>query len=136
MKPRTARPKTHALIAASVLVAGFAIATHSARAHGCGEQADILTHGDALARVQPADCATLLQAAPAFSWPAVGDAKAYTIALTFPDGHVEARSTGGNWFAWDRRVPAGRYHWRVMVAGRKQAVGATRWFVVDPAAAG
>ena len=60
MTSRTARPKTHALLAASVLVAGFAIATHTARAQGCGEQADVLTHGDTLARVQPADCATLL----------------------------------------------------------------------------
>jgi len=129
MSTRTARPKTHAFIAASVLVAGFAIATHSARAHGCGDH-------DSFARVQPADCATLLQAAPAFAWPAVGGARAYTIALTFPDGHVEARSTGGNWFAWDKPVPAGRYQWRVTVAGAKRPVGASRWFVVDRAAAG
>lgn len=134
MSSRTARPRTHAAIAAGVLVAGFAIATHSARAQGCGEQADVLTHGDALARVQPADCATLLHAAPAFAWPAVGGAQAYTIALTFPDGHVEARATGGNWFAWDHPVPPGRYQWRVTVAGRKQTVGASRWFVVDRAA--
>src|SRR3954470_20160001 len=109
MNTRTTHPKTHALLAASVLVAGFAIATHSARAHGCGEQADVLTGGDSLARVQPGDCATLLHPAPAFACPAVGGAQAYTIALTFPDGHVEARSTGGNWFAWDQPVPAGRY---------------------------
>ena len=130
----TRRPKLHAAVAASILVAGFAIATHSARAQGCGAQADVLTQGDALARVQPADCATLLRAAPAFAWPAVGGAQAYTIALTFPDGHVEARSTAENWFAWDHPVPAGRYQWRVMIAGRKQAVGASRWFVVDRAA--
>jgi len=134
MKSRTASPKTHAVMAASILVAGFAIATHSARAQGCGEQADVLTHGDTLARVQPADCSTLLHAAPAFAWPAVGGARAYTIALTFPDGHVEARSTGGNWFAWDHRVPPGRYRWSVTVAGRKPATGASRWFVVDRAA--
>ncbi|HZZ90980.1 MAG TPA: hypothetical protein VFE23_00355 [Usitatibacter sp.] len=135
MTVRTRSPRTAAAIATSVIVAGFAIATHTARAQGCGTQADILTRSDHMAPVQPADCATVLHAAPQFAWPQVGGAEAYTIALTFPDGHTESRSTKGNWFAWDRPVPAGRYQWRVMVAGRKVGAGAARTFVVDGAAA-
>src|SRR4051812_30791764 len=136
MTARTVRPKTAAAVAASVLIAGFAIATHTARAQGCGTQADILTHADPLmAPVQPADCATVLHAAPQFAWPSVRGANAYTIALTFPDGHTESRWTKGNWFAWDRPVPAGRYQWRVIVAGRTSVTGAARWFEVDGATA-
>jgi hypothetical protein len=120
-----------AAVAASVVVAGFAIATHSARAQGCATHADVLTLSDAMAPVLPNECATVLHAAPEFSWPAVRGADAYTITLTFPDGHTEARSTRANWFAWDRPVPSGRYRWRVIVAGRMPASGATRTFFVN-----
>jgi hypothetical protein len=89
-----------------------------------------------LGQVEPADRATVLSRAPAFTWPAVSGAKQYTIALTFPDGHTEARSTHGNWFAWDRPVPSGRYRWQVRVAGRARVSGDTHWFVVDQAARG
>jgi hypothetical protein len=134
MKTRTLRrPQFAAALAASVLVAGFAIATHTARAQACGDVSDLLTRNDLMAPVQPADCATVLHAAPEFTWPLVSGASAYTIALTFPDGHTEARSTKGNWFAWDRPVPSGRYQWRVMVAGRGNDAGATRSFVVERA---
>jgi len=125
-------PKTAAAIAASVLVAGSAIATHAARMHGWVRQA----HADRstlMAQVVPGDRATVLSRAPAFTWPAVSGAERYTIALTFPDGHTEARSTRGNWFAWDRPVPTGRYRWQVLVAGRARVSGDPHWFVVDEA---
>lgn len=131
MTART-HPKIAAAIAASVLVAGSAIATHAARAHGWVHHA----HADRstlVAQVLPADRATVLSRAPAFTWPAVNGAERYTIALTFPDGHTESRSTRGNWFAWDRPVPSGRYRWKVLVAGRARVSGDPHWFVVDEA---
>ena len=128
MTART-HPKIAGAIAASVLVAGSAIATHAARAHGWVRQA----HAERLAQVLPADRATVLSRAPAFTWPMVKGAERYTIALTFPDGHTESRSTRGNWFAWDRPVPSGRYRWKVLVAGRARVSGDPHWFVVDEA---
>jgi len=132
MTARKLDPKTAAAIAASVLVAGFAIATHAARTHGW-IQAARASHSSLAAIVQPPDRATVLSRAPAFTWPEVKGAERYTIALTFPDGHTEARSTRGNWFAWDRPVPTGRYRWQVLVAGRARVSGDPHWFVVDEA---
>lgn len=123
MTARIRSPKIAAAIAATVLVAASIIATHAARAHAWQHDA----------QVRPADRATVLAAAPAFTWPALRGADEYTIALTFPDGHTEARATRGNWFAWDRPVPSGRYHWRVLVAGRARVSGDPHWFVVDEA---
>ena len=132
MTARKLHPNTAAAIAASVLVAGSAIATHATRAHGWIQRAHAAP-STLVAVVQPADRATLLSRAPAFTWPAVNGAERYTIALTFPDGHTEARSTRGNWFAWDRPVPTGRYRWQVVVAGRARVSGDAHWFVVDEA---
>jgi hypothetical protein len=131
MTQRAIHPRFAAALAGSVVVAGLALATHTARAQACEGPTDLLMRSDAMAPVRPADCATVLHAAPAFTWPAVRGASAYTIALTFPDGHTESRSTSGNWFAWDRPVPPGRYAWRITAAGRGS--GATRTFVVDGA---
>jgi hypothetical protein len=132
-----ARPRTAAAIAASVIVAGFAIATHAARAHGCGNDSELITLPDRVATlVRPADCAVVLHAAPQFTWPEVRGADAYTIALTFPDGHTETRSTKGNWFAWDRPVPVGPYAWHVAaVKGSRRSAIVQRSFVVDTRAA-
>ena len=135
MDARLRSPRTAAALAATVLVAASIIATHAARAHVWVRHAEAPS-ARLLAHVQPVDRATLLSRAPAFMWPAQGGANEYTIALTFPDGHTESRSTRGNWFAWDRPVPAGRYHWQVMVAGRARMSGDRHWFVVDQAARG
>jgi hypothetical protein len=135
MASRTRSPKLAAALAASVLLAGFAIATHAARTHAWIRHAHAAP-ATLIAQVQPADRATLLSPAPAFTWPAVNGAERYTLALTFPDGHTESRSTRGNWFAWDRPVPTGRYRWQVVVAGRARVSGDPHWFVVDEAVRG
>jgi hypothetical protein len=135
MPARTCSPKAAAAIAASGLVAGFALATHAARSHGW-VQAARTSHSTLLAPVRPADRATVLTRAPAFTWPEVNGAERYAIALTFPDGHTETRTTRGNWFAWDRPVPTGRYRWQVLVAGRARVSGDPHWFVVDEAVRG
>jgi hypothetical protein len=61
----------------------------------------------------------------------VRGAVAYTVVLTFPDGHSETRTTSSNWLAWDHAVPPGTYSWRVKVDGRKVDTGAPRSFSIS-----
>ena len=122
-----------ALVAASVLVVAAAFAAPSAHA-ACGEQHDFLVHADPLlAAVRPADCATLLDGPPQFTWPTQHGRQLYTLALRFPDGHTETRTTDHNWLAWDEAVPPGEYTWRVSVAGRTPAKSDSRIFHVERA---
>ena len=116
---------------AAVLLAAAAIAAPRAHA-ACGEHRDFLTHADPLlASVRPADCATLFAEAPQFTWPLQDGARAYTVVLTFPDGHSESRTTSGNWLAWDRSVPPGEYSWRVSTEGDARRKSDARTFRVD-----
>ncbi|HEX3096991.1 MAG TPA: hypothetical protein VHQ02_04695 [Usitatibacter sp.] len=116
---------------AAVLLAAAALCAPRAHA-ACGEHRDFLTHADPLlASVRPADCATLFAEAPQFTWPQQDGARAYTVALTFPDGHTESRTTSGNWLAWDRSVPPGEYSWRVTTEGRAGRRSEARTFHVD-----
>ena len=116
---------------AAVLLAAAALS--ASRAHAaCGEHRDFLTHADPLlASVRPADCATLFAELPQFTWPQQDGARRYTVALTFPDGHTESRTTAGNWLAWDRSVPPGQYSWRVSTQGREARRSEARTFHVD-----
>jgi len=116
---------------AAVLLAAAALA--ASRAHAaCGEHRDFLTHADPLlATVRPADCATLFAEAPQFTWPPQDGVRAYTVVLTFPDGHTESRTTAGNWLAWDRSVPPGVYSWRVSTEGLARRRSEPRTFRVD-----
>ena len=115
----------------AVLLAAAALT--ASRAHAaCGEHRDFLTRADPLlASVRPADCATLFAEAPQFTWPLQDGARAYTVALTFPDGHTESRTTSGNWLAWDRSVPPGEYSWRVSAEGHSERRSEPRTFRVD-----
>ena len=116
---------------AAVLLAAAALGASRAHA-GCGEHRDFLAHGDPLlASVRPADCATLFAEAPQFTWPQQDGARAYTVILTFPDGHSESRTTAGNWLAWDRSVPPGEYSWRVSTEGQAKRRSDARTFRVD-----
>lgn len=120
---------------AAVLLVAAVLSNAPAHATLCGAQGDMLTRSDPLmASVSPADCATVLQSAPAFTWPVQHGAERYTVALTFPDGHVESRVTPTNWLAWDRPVPAGTYSWSVRATGVAQAASQPRQFTVDAAA--
>lgn len=116
---------------AAVLLSAAALGCSRAHA-ACGEHRDFLMRADPLlAAVRPADCATIFADAPQFTWPQQDGAHAYTVALTFPDGHTESRTTSGNWLAWDRSVPPGDYSWRVSTEGHARRHSEARTFRVD-----
>ena len=123
--------KNPILLATSILLVAAALAAPRAHA-SCGEQHDFLVRADPLlATVRPADCATLLGGPPEFTWPLQQGGHTYTVALRFPDGHTESRTTDRNWLAWNEAVPAGEYTWRVSVAGRENAKSDSRAFRVE-----
>lgn len=130
MPSHAARNRNVLFLASAILVAAACLAP---RAHAaCGEQHDFLVHADPLlASVRPADCATVLDGPPQFTWPMQDGRNTYTIALRFPDGHTETRSTHSNWLAWDRAVPAGDYTWSVSVAGPARSRSDSRGFRVE-----
>lgn len=119
-------------VATTLLLAAAALAMPRAHATACGAQDDFLARSQPLmATVRPADCATLLGGVPEFAWPLQREGALYTLALTFPDGHTETRSTTRNWLAWDRQVPAGNYTWQVRLSGKEPRSSETRTFHVD-----
>ena len=84
----------------------------------CGTQSDILVRSDAtLAPVRPADCGTVTQSPPEFTWPPQDGKAEYVVTLIHPDGRSESRTTTDNWLAWDTALPAGKYQWRVKMKG-------------------
>jgi hypothetical protein len=114
-------------IAAVLLVFLVASRAHSA----CGEHADFIAHADPLlAHAQPADCETLTQTPPAFTWPTRDGMSAYTVALRFPDGHVERRSSTRNFLIWPRALPAGNYSWTVRGSGKVEDESEPRTFAI------
>jgi len=118
------------------LLAAAAMSASNAHAAPCGPHRDFAGGTDPVVEaVRPVDCATLLGTPPEFTWARQDGADMYTVALTFPDGHTETRSTRSNWLAWDRPVPAGDYTWRVSVSGRTAARSDARVFRVDGAVA-
>lgn len=130
--PSQAR-KPFVLTALSGLVVAAAVAASPAQAvESCRLHRDFAVGSDPLlAAVRPADCATLLGNPPEFTWARQDGSAAYTVALTFPDGHTETRSTPQNWLAWDRPVPAGDYSWRVTASGGAARRSDARAFHVD-----
>ncbi|HEX6634262.1 MAG TPA: hypothetical protein VF038_09860, partial [Usitatibacter sp.] len=123
------------VLATGLLLAAAAFAMPKAHA-SCGEQRDFLMRQDPLlASVRPVDCATLMDGPPQFSWPVQAGRNTYTVALRFPDGHVERRTTTRNWLSWDHPVPAGEYSWQVSVAGPRQDRSAARAFRIERTAA-
>ncbi len=91
--------------------------------------------GYSSAQVWPADCATVQQTPPGFSWPDLSADAQYQVTLTYPDGHTRSNTAARNWINWDQVLPAGSYTWQV------QATNATgtqqsrpRRFTVDAAA--
>lgn len=130
MQTQTRRP-LH-LLATGLLAAAAVFAMGRAHA-SCGEQRDFLVRQDPLlASVRPVDCATLLEEGPPqFTWPLQEGRNTYTVALRFPDGHVEQRSTTRNWLAWDHPIPVGEYSWHVSVKGARADASAARIFRIE-----
>jgi len=125
--------KQFVLAVLSGLVVAAAVAASPAHAaEPCRLHRDFAVGSDPLlAAVRPADCATLLGNPPEFTWARPDGGASYTVALTFPDGHTEMRSTPQNWLAWDRPVPAGDYSWRVTTSGAVPRRSDARAFHVE-----
>jgi len=103
-----------------------------AAAAECAAHKDFLVRSDTtLAPVHPADCATVEQTPPEFTWPPQnGRNLAYTLSLKFPDGHVETRATPKNWLLWDAALPAGTYSWTLKVTGSERDKSDERRFTI------
>ncbi|MBI3043076.1 MAG: heparinase II/III family protein [Betaproteobacteria bacterium] len=82
-------------------------------------------------QVRPADCATVEQTPPDFSWPDLSADAQYQVTLTYPDGHTRSRAVARNWINWDDVLPAGSYTWQVQVtnAGGTQSSRSRRFTV-------
>ncbi len=120
----------------------LAVAASAARGASCvpGSGADWMAAAFAAdpgtATPAPADCAQVEQNPPEFRWPYVSGA-AYTLSVTFPDGHVESPTTEHNWFNWNAALPTGEYSWQVTQNGvasraRRFLVGASAVSFVVP----
>jgi hypothetical protein len=84
-------------------------------------------------RLWPADCATVEQSPPDFSWPDLSADAQYRVSLTYPDGRVRTLAAPQNWINWDEALPAGSYAWQIQATNssgtassnaRRFAVGA------------
>ncbi len=96
------------------ILLGFALALSSAAHSACGEHSDFLVRSDSLlAPVRPADCATITQTPPEFTWPPQDRSSTYTVTLRFADGRVEKRSSTRNFVIWPRALAPGDYSWTV-----------------------
>src|SRR5690349_1431044 len=88
----------------------------------CGTQSDILVRSDpTLAPVRPADCSTITQTPPEFTWPPQDGPNTYVVSLVHPDGEREYRATKENWLVWDKALPPGEYRWQVEVKGSEKS---------------
>lgn len=119
-------------ITALLLLAGVAAAAHAESA--CPPKSDILVRSDAtLAPVRPADCGTVTQSPPEFTWPPQNGQNTYTLSLTLPGGKVETRTTTHNYLLWDHALPPGRYSWRLEASVANES-SQPRTFVIAPGA--
>jgi hypothetical protein len=117
-----------------LLTAAFAaLAAPAAEPAPCPARHDILVRSDAtLAPVRPADCATVSQTPPEFTWPPQDGSNTYTLTITGPDGRSESRSTKHNYLLWDRALPPGRYTWRLKASGTSNDMSEARSFTIAP----
>jgi hypothetical protein len=67
------------------------------------------------AQVRPADCATVGQTPPDFSWPDLSADARYEVTLRYPDGRSRTLEAPQNWINWDEVLSSGAYTWQVRV---------------------
>jgi len=87
------------------------------------------------AQVRPADCATVQQTPPDFSWPDLSADASYQVTLIYPNGRAKTLTAPQNWINWDEVLLAGAYTWQVQVtnaSGTQQS--RSRRFTVDAGA--
>ncbi|HYC38450.1 MAG TPA: DUF4962 domain-containing protein [Usitatibacter sp.] len=119
-------------LAFALALATLAVA-NDARAANCPTRSDILVRSDpTLAPVRPADCSTVTQSPPEFTWPPQSGKVAYELELTLPGGQKETRKTNRNWVLWDKPLPPGKYAWRVKVSGPSAYTSDARTFTIAP----
>lgn len=68
------------------------------------------------AAVRPADCLTVQQTPPDFSWPDISKDAKYTVDLIYPGGQAKSAPAPQNWLNWSEVLPPGTYTWTVTVA--------------------
>src|SRR5258706_10747477 len=71
--------------------------------------------GTSSAKVWPADCASVEQSPPDFSWPDLSSDSQYQVTVTYADGRTKTLTAPQNWINWDEVLPAGSYTWQVLV---------------------
>ncbi len=87
------------------------------------------------AQVRPADCATVQQTPPDFSWPDLSADASYQVTLIYPDGRTKTLTAPQNWINWDEVLLAGAYTWQVQVTNANGAqLSRPRRFMVDASA--
>jgi hypothetical protein len=126
--------RRHPFLVSGLLLFVAVVAHAQPRDAKCGGQQDFLVRSDPLlAPVRPADCFTLAQSPPEFTWPPQdGNTKfTYTLTLTYPDGRTESRSTSRNWLVWDKVLAPGTYTWTMKSAPNNEA-GQPRHFTIAP----
>ncbi|HET9577114.1 MAG TPA: DUF4962 domain-containing protein [Usitatibacter sp.] len=108
------------------------LAVLAARADtACGPHSDMLVRSDTtLAPVRPAECASVGQTPPEFTWPPQDGDNTYTLTLTRPDGKTESRTTKANWLLWDHALAPGRYSWRIKSSGASTQTSDPRSFTI------
>jgi hypothetical protein len=116
--------------AALFLAAAFALTPNiEAQAATCMRHSDFLVRSDpSLAPVRPADCSTITQSPPEFTWPPQSGDPTYVVTITGPGGRNLTQKTQKNWLLLDRALPPGNYTWRVAVEGNKDARSEPRTF--------
>jgi hypothetical protein len=111
----------------------FPVAAHAAADCVPGKAADWMAVSDALAAmVRPADCLTVQQTPPDFSWPDISRDAKYTLQLTYPGGQTKSLSAPQNWANWIEALPPGTYTWTVTATdsgGTRKS--SPRKFIVD-----
>ena len=128
--PAARRVRTLAA-AFAALVAGAAFYAQNVRAADCGAQRDFIAPSDRLdPTVKPADCATLLAAAPEFAWPATRKPEAWVVTVTSARGEVRTAVTASPWLAWEQPLPAGEYTWTVTAVNGEVTTSAERRFAI------
>jgi hypothetical protein len=125
---------TRVVVFALLLAVGFPLA---AQAQTCVPDTtpDWMASTSSSAPIRPADCATVTQTPPDFSWPDLSSDAEYVVTLTYPDGHTRSNAVAQNWINWDEVLTTGSYTWQVQAtsASGTQLSGSRR-FTVDPAA--
>ena len=134
------KPVAISIRAAAIMLLFAASSPLAVNAQGCVPDATpdwmvLIPSSSSSASIRPADCSTVQQTPPDFSWPDLSPDAQYQVTLFYPDGRTRSNTVTHNWINWDEVLPAGAYTWQVLVAnasGTQQS--RLRRFTVDAGA--